>query len=432
MEKRAVKYTGRGTVIEMMAVFCLLVSMGFPGQLEKVYGERFGDLMEYGAFLLEIMMMLFSSATRWQDIELLNLKKKYVPIYVYVGVTFALSILVTDYRTDEMITCLRWTVTMLFVIWLQDYFTLEEMLELFGLAQGVFIVITILFTVRYPSLSHNSGSSFTNALCGLYPSKNACATQFCFGILMTALLLRLKIKQKKRYLVWMGLLIVQGALLLLCDATGAIFTLLLSFIPLFLERRGLRLPLGVMYIAVNVLFLFLMLTLMPLFEGFFESIGKDGTLTGRIPLWQQIITVMMEKKTFTGYGYGMFWRDPVGVKMIHMGFVRVDAFMATMTSGAHNVIMETWLNTGLIGIAVFFYCVMRCFRSVGQVYREYYLICATLLFYLMINGLTERCLGDNYDFKTVALFLCLSLSCSKRPPRRVRWRTDPYLEPTRA
>ena len=47
---------------ELAVVFCLLVSLGFPGSLTNVVGETVGKMMEYAAFLIEIALILFSGA----------------------------------------------------------------------------------------------------------------------------------------------------------------------------------------------------------------------------------------------------------------------------------------------------------------------------------------------------------------------------------
>ena len=77
---------------------------------------------------------------------------------------------------------------------------------------------------------------------------------------------------------------------------------------------------------------------MPAFAWIIELLGKDATLTGRIPLWKQIISVMTEHNTFTGFGYGMFWRDPQAVDLVHAAF-EDDSFLGNMTSGAHNLLL---------------------------------------------------------------------------------------------
>lgn len=407
----------KGVFIELIVIFCLLVSMGFPGNLESLFGEQLGQMMEYGAFLLEIAVMLFSSADRWQDIEIIRLDKKYTLLYLFVAFLFAESMLVTRFPTEQIITCLRLMVTLLFVIWLQEYFSTESMVELFCMAQTVFLVMTVFIMVRYPSLAYESGSSYRNALMGLYPSKNACATEFCFGIIMYVMVIRMKQRRHMHVLRWYAALFLQIVLLFLCQAMGAIVTAVISMTPLLLPDKK-RLPLGLMYITGNIVFLFSMLTLMPLFAGILEAIGKDATLTGRIPLWKQLITVMTNNHPLMGYGYGMFWRDSKAVDLVHAAFkVRVNSFFATMTSGAHNVILEMWANSGLLGLGAMFLTLLHSFRSVDQLDKDRYLICSMCMVFLMMNGLTERCLGGNYDFRMVAFFLALAIGCNQEKPQ---------------
>jgi O-antigen ligase len=162
-----------------------------------------------------------------------------------------------------------------------------------------------------------------------------------------------------------------------------------------------------------------MLALMPLFEDVIVAMGKDATLTGRIPIWHRVIDVMTANRTMTGFGYGMFWRDPNALIKFQTGFsMRKDPFMATLTTGAHNVIMEMWLNSGLLGLAAFFFMVLYSFRDMQALEEEQYMLCLGVMAYLTINGLTERCLGGNYDYKTLASFLVMAVACSAAGSRR--------------
>ena len=397
---------------ELAVVFCLLVSLGFPGSLTNVVGETVGKMMEYAAFLIEIALILFAGADTWQDVELIRLDRKYAALYIYVFFCFGLSMLVTFDRKAQIITCSRLVVTLMFVIWLQERYRLETLLELICMAQGAFVLVTILFILRYPQYAYLSTEDYTHALVGLYETKNACGTQLDFGIAAVILLLREKRRHRQVPLRWWLLLAVQIVLLLMCKATGAIITAIVTLLPIYFFRH-VRLPLALVYITVNIVFLFCMLTLMPYFEDILVAMGKDATLTGRIPMWQRIIEIMTNDHTMTGYGYGMFWRDPSALLKIQTGFsMRKDPFMASLTTGAHNVVMETWLNTGLLGIAAFFMSMLFSFRNILALSQVQYEISATIMAFLTFNGLTERCLGGNYDYRTVAVFLAMAIACN--------------------
>lgn len=420
--RRLPNRNGKSVAVELMVVFCMLTALGFPGSFSKVYGERIETLMEYGSFLLEIVLILATSAGNWQEIELIHLEKKYTVLYLYVAFTFAESMLVTSDPSKQVITCLRLMVTLFFVIWLQNQFSLDQILEMFCIAQGIFVLFTLLLMIRHRQLAYETTADFTNALCGLYETKNACATELDFGIIMTVCLISRKIKKRTMSLWMFALLVVQCFLLVLCQATGAIVTAVVAFLPVFFLRK-IRLNLGLCYIVANILFLFSMLTLMPLFESLIVAMGKDATLTGRIPMWQQIISVMTGHNTLLGFGYGMFWRDSNAVYMIQSAYnLRENPFMATLSTGAHNVILEMWLNSGLLGIAAFFAAMLYSFRDLRAMDQDTYLFCAVLMMYLLVNGLTERCLGGNYDYKMVAVFLVMSLGCKYAPERDLRIR----------
>lgn len=396
--------------IELIAVFAILVSLGFPGNFEYVYGEQLGTVIEYTAFFLEIFVMLFSSGNSWMDIRVVNLEKKYAVLYLFIIVTYAVSMLVTRYPYLQVITCTRLAVTLFFAIWLQQRFRWKRLLELICMAQVLFILFSLYCALRYPGLAFVSGTHFTDAFRGLYTTKNTCAGELVFGILITMVLIHEKRKSREKYLGWIILCAIQIVLLFMCQATGALFCWILVSLLLFIPSR-VRMPLGWLFVAGSVIFLFAVLTLMPAFEWFFEAIGKDATLTGRIPLWNQIIDVMLENNTFTGFGYGMFWRDPEAYTLVQQGFDEYSS-ARRMTSGAHNMVMEYWVNNGLIGIAVFFFTILYSMRRVEELPENEYLFCFLIMSYLMISGFTERWMG-NYDYKTVIFLILLALCCRR-------------------
>ena len=395
--------------IELIAVFAILVSLGFPGTLEQVYGERFSLVIQYAAFFLEIFVMLFSSGKSWMDIRVVNLEKKYAVLYLFVTVIFVFSMLVTNYPYLEIISCTRLVVTLFFVIWFQDQFRFERMLELLCIAQALFLLAVLYVVVMFPRLAFADGSGPFDMFLGLYPTKNTSACELVFGILIMSVLIHERRKKWKPCRLWIVLWAIQIFLLFTCQATGAVFCLIFSLAMFFIPSR-VRFPLGWIYISGNLIFLFATMTLMPAFEWFFEAIGKDATLTGRIPLWNRVLEVMLEHNTLTGFGYGMFWRDPEAYTLIQEGFDEY-SFLGNTTAGAHNVLMEYWLNDGLIGIAVFFGAILYSLRRVEEFPEAEYLFCSVFMTFLMINGFTERCLEGNYDYKIFIFLLVLAMGC---------------------
>lgn len=400
---------------EVVAVFVLLISLGFPGNYTEIIGETAGKMLEYIAFILEIGNMLLFNASDWKDIQLIYIPKKYLSIYIYAFIIFGVSMVATSFPKEQFITCVRITVTTVYAIWLQDRYSTEYLEELICISLTAFIMFTLLLMVIRPDLVSESGSTFTDAFRGLHSTKNTCGTELAFGILMSILMIQHGMRRRRKLMRWCVLCLIQIVLLIMCQATGPVICLLISLFPIFTAKH-FRLPLGLMYVTANIVFLFCALTILPLFSDFLEYIGKDATLTGRVPMWRKLIELMMQNKTMTGYGYGMFWRDPIAMANFHSGFSKTrDNFLATMTSGAHNAIIETWVNTGLIGVGSFFFLLLFAFSRVDEMTLEKYRLASTCMVFLMMNGLTERCLGGNYDYKMMILFISLSAGCDRIP-----------------
>lgn len=395
--------------VELLVVFAILISLGFPGSFTKVFGNTLGTVLEYGAFFIEIFAMLLSSGSNWLEIRVIDLDRRYATMYLFMAVIFTESMLVTRYPSEELISCVRLGVTLFFAIWLQEQFGFARVVELFGIAQALFVLFSLVFIVLYPAYAYESGDTFTHALKGLYFTKNSFASELSFGVLIISCLIKEKRRRGENCKGWLTVLGVQFVMLLMCQSTGQLLCTLVALVPLFLPGR-IRLPLGWGYIAGNLAFLFGTLTLMPYFDWFFEAIGKDASLTGRIPLWHRIIEVMMGNRTLTGFGYAMFWRDPKAYGMIHQGFDRWSS-LSKITSGAHNVLLELWLNIGLIGIGCFFLMIVFAMRHLREISDEKYCFCSAVMVHLLINGLTERCLGGTYEYKTMILFFVLAI-CS--------------------
>lgn len=395
--------------VELLVVFAILISLGFPGNYALAYGEQLETVMVYAVFIVEILAMLLSSGGSWLDIQIINLDRKYIVMYLFAAVIFIESMLVTQDKGLEFITCTRLAVTLLFVIWLQEQFEFERMVELICIAQVLFLIFTLLFTSQYFSYAFSGGRPFAEPFIGLYSTKNTCAAELAFGIILIAFLIRQRLHNGRQYFWWMVIEAVQIALILMCQATGAMVCTVCVLV-LFFFLKYIRLPLGWIYISGSILFLFLTLTLMPAFEWIFELLGKDATLTGRIPLWNQMITVMTNHNTFTGFGYGMFWRDEAAVALVRAPFEET-TFLGSISSGAHNMLLEFWANSGLIGIALLFAMLLFSMRKVQAFSEEKYIFCALILVYLMLNGLTERCLGGNYDYKMMGFLLVIAVGC---------------------
>lgn len=406
-----------------LLIFIFLNALGFPGSYTRVFGSSFGMLIEYTSFVFQLYLMLSLSAEKFMDIKLINLSGNFFPIYLFIMVVTISSMLVTSDRGEQLISCLRLSVTIFFGIWVATNLEVKEILECLYYAQILFILASIAFPVLFHAYDYRT-ASYASSFVGISGVKNAVASEISFGLIMQALYWRVKVDNNERIsFSFIIVFLMQCSVLILAQSTGALFKALIpSAYIAFFERPGKRLPLGIIYIVGSIAFIIGALTIIPIFEPLLNAIGKDATLTGRIPLWNQLINVMQRSHTFFGYGYGMFWRDKYAIAAFHAGFDEY-SFMGNMTSGAHNNIIELWLNTGLVGAATFFTTVFFSLANIGKTDRVHYQFVAAYMLYYLINGWTERCWGT-YEFGVMFLFITLGMSCLQQKEKekgRIRY-----------
>lgn len=406
----------KSSVIDLIITFIFLNSLGFPGNFTRVFGDWLGTVVEYVAFLLMIAVMLMTSADNVMEMVVLDLRKKYASIYVLAAVLFVTSMVVTVSISKQSITCVRFTVTVMFTLWLCNQFSLQDVLERVYFAQILFLGFTLVFVVLFSSYVHRESAAYADDFVGLYSAKNGAGSELAFGILVQVVLLRLYKQQRKQVpSLFIIVLAVQAVLLFLTHNVGAMLTLAVPVVYLlrFQPRWGVqwRLPLGWMYVIGSVCFLIVALTIIPLFTPLFEALGKDATLTGRIPLWEASLDLIMNNHTLMGYGYAMFWRDESAVALLHSAFDE-NSFMAQQMSGSHNVLIEMLLNSGVLGVGTFFITMLATMKRIRELDEERYIWCSGYVIFFMMYGFTERAF-TTYEYLTMFLFFTLGAACCR-------------------
>lgn len=407
---------GKRSAIDLIIIFIFLNSLGFPGNYTRALGGWLKSVVDYGSFLLMISAMLMTSADNVMDILVIDLKKKYWSIYLFGAVLFVSSMLVTISPSLQIITCIRVSVTLLFGLWLCNQFSLQQVLERLYVAQIIFVCLTLAFVVLFPGAVHRESAAYAKDFVGIYSAKNGAGSEFAFGILVQLVLLRMyRARRKTPSVLFILVLSVQLMLLVLThNVSSMVFLSISAIYLLYIEPRSLllrRLPLGWVYIAGSVGFLVAALTILPFFSPIFEMLGKDATLTGRVPLWEAALSLIFKTHTLCGYGYAMFWRDPQAVALLHSAFDQ-NSFMAHQLSGSHNVIIEMLLNCGVLGVGSFFIAQLACMARIEELEEDRYLWCSGFMLFYTLFGFTERAFAT-HEFMTMFLFFTLGAACCR-------------------
>ncbi len=397
-------------VRNLLTIFVILVFLGFPGTLKNVIGSGPAKLLETASFGLQFLLIALASGEDVMSIKLLNINYAYTLIYLFLFYIVADSMLVSIDRKMVLTSVIHLVLTAMFALWLIDQFNMEELLELFYYALVVFVGIMLIGTVIFQKVvfySYHGSRTFR----GLFSTKNECGTMLSLGIILQVVLLISRRKNKKR--ISLVFLVILGAQFILLVLTKNMGSLLVSFVAIgyiiyfSMQKKKKRLPLCMIFIVASVGFLFFALTILQALGPFLESMGKDATLTGRVPLWEQAIGLMQENKTLTGYGYLMFWRTPSIVKVFHSRFP-ANTWAATFSASMHNMLIEFWCDTGLIGIGLMFLMLVFADRGVKHMGEEQYMFSSAFIIMYTVSNLTERGMGADSLF-TMVFFLVLGL-----------------------
>ena len=403
----------KNSIIDFFVIYAFFCSMGFPGNYREFFGGTIGMAIEYSSFIFQIAVILFSSADNVMDIKIIDLKKKHLPTYFLLAVFFIQSMIVTPHVADQLISCLRFTMTALFALWVTDRYDIKRTLEFIIAAQTMFVLANLVLYFIFPSVGFYFDEEGRYLFRGVMDRKNNLGQELGFCVVLQMVLLRVKMDKKEKIsLLFWGILAAQLFLLILCQNAGALFTasIPVAFIFVLEKRLGIRgrFQWGILYTVASIGFLIAAMTILPLFEPFFNSIGKDATLSNRTLIWEGILEYVQQFNTFTGSGFNMFWRDEVALQNLQNCYSR-DSWFRTMTFGSHNVLLEMWLDTGLIGLLIYLLVIIIAFVNVRKMPEDHYVVCSAIIMVLLIRGLTERAYTPS-SYCTMFLFLLLGIA----------------------
>lgn len=400
-----------------LAIYAAFAAFGFPGRLSEVLPASICTLVDYSGMFAEIGAMFFhqkgNAESAW-ELNVASFKSRFFWPYMILISFFLTSAISTSYPKEEFVSCFRFAVTALFALWLAEKYEVKEILEVLYGGQFVFILATLAFMVLRPDLAHSYEMGGAASLCGLFDRKNAFAAELSAGILIQTILARMKSTRGERFPIpFVASYVVQWFMLFACNATGATLTCVVTSAYAFLWRRNRKkLPVGPIYSSISILFPFLAMTILPPLTPLFELFGKDATLSGRTTTWDAITEIMLENRTFTGFGFNMFWRDSSAMTTYHSMFMK-NTWYSEMTSGAHNMTLELWVNVGLIGVAVFYLAFAVVLSRTNRLEDDAYLFCAPITFSFLMKGLTERLINPN-NYHTLLVFLCLAVAAESK------------------
>ena len=237
------------------------------------------------------------------------------------------------------------SLTSLYGIYLALRFTTRGLLHFLAYTFLALLVVSILLVFFFPEWGLMMGYPYEGAWRGIFVHKNVLGRIAAFGILVFLILVTDGNEKMRNRLFWFGgLLLSLWALIGTRSATSWILagTTFLSVIGLKITS-----PYRKLWPLLTLVFLFaaggVAMALVGYSEILFPRLGRDPTLTGRIPLWLTLLP-FIRKRPWTGYGLGGFWlgwRGPSAEVWSQVGWP---------TPHGHNGYLDLWLELGIVGL----------------------------------------------------------------------------------
>jgi exopolysaccharide production protein ExoQ len=139
--------------------------------------------------------------------------------------------------------------------------------------------------------------------------------------------------------------------------------------------------------------------------------NEMSSLTGRLPLWQELISDYVGQRLLTGYGYGAFWTSE-----------RIASITEWSPVHAHSTYIDLVLNVGLIGAGLCVAAIMWAFVLASQLEAQHankgYGFIALIMAFALTSGATETYIGITWFFSFFGICaMCLLVHSDEQETR---------------
>lgn len=307
----------------------------------------------------------------------------------------------------------------LLVYYIYIKFKPSGIIRLFYGLGWIVVASSVIFSVALPQYGVDHRASTSGSWQGIFVFKNTCAIMATF-LLSAAFYVPVQTPRDKTFraafvILTLFLIAMTGArtgwIVLIALLIYVVLTKVLSYFS-----AGDQ-PAVFLLITIGVL---ITLVVGVIYSGqILLLLGKDATLTGRTGIWQLVITSAM-KRPLLGYGYRAFWNG------LHGESVNISLAEQWTVPGAHNGLLESWLDIGLIGLSFVLITFVKailngvlCLRcSETQAVKWY----VSIIVMTVIANLAEMTIMfPNYLTWMMYVLACVGLADEAQLIRRRQW-----------
>lgn len=403
---RTLEWWGAGIALFLMsgALFPLLMSS--DGNLDAAVRLKL-ELLSVPSYGVTVMLM--ARHPRQLGIAL----SRNLPLILLLLLPF-FSVMWSIYPTISLkrSIALALSTALCFVIAVR--FTPRQLLLLLGWVIGPCVVLSLVFAVAIPHL----GWMQDGAMRGIFIHKNVLGWYSGLGVLVFASIAADPALASRR----VSLPLLAGSVLCLVGSQSMTSMLSVASAVGFatfyrtLERmRGSgRMLLVLLFIQLVAL---LLVVVAYFLVPFLAAIGKDATLTGRVPLWA-LVDQDIGRRLFLGYGYQAFWTDA------NPAAWRIWSAIGWQAPHAHNGYRDTLLSLGVVGLVLLLAVIVRGIRQGAQMIcrapGEGWVWLNTYVAMMLVVNLTESNFLVQNDLLFILFVTALIMFAIRLPETRRR------------
>lgn len=308
-----------------------------------------GDPNALGSFdpvntLLQLVILLGSATLVMRDLpRCLLLLRPAWPFLLMLAVLLA-SVTWSQSPMHSLRRCVSMTGLLLFVLSTYAGFGPRRSMRIILLTMLGIAALSLAEAVLRPSVGYDVGE-YANAIRGVFQQKNALGMAMLAGALsLSFIVLERGFVRPRDLVILLGLL----AMLVLCRSTTSLlltlFTATCTGIILGLHKGRAWMATTLLGLGIGATTGLLLFAAMGV-EGFFDIIGKDSSLTGRVYIWAAVRDVI-STRPLLGHGYFAFWIDGMP------GMRRIWDLVEWEVPTAHSGYLEVLLQLGALGAAL--------------------------------------------------------------------------------
>lgn len=332
-----------------IAILCIILALA-SGGLSKLFVSTTGAAMDrvdgdvsFGVTALYVPAYLY---TLWiiyrMPFAFLRAIKRIGPLWIPIAFSalsllWSLSPATTGRRFALLLICACFSAALV------TRLGRNGLIRVLGFTAVGIVAVQLLSAVVVPSLGMPH-DKFYPAIPGLFLQKNGAGRTLVIGLIAGLALLQTRPKV-------LPLTVLAASLVGIAASTSgtaigsAALCFVIYYILISLRGAGLFWLSTAAGVIVALLFIGSFGLTFLSNDATYAVLGKDATLTGRTSIWAGVWrAINTGHHWWIGYGYEAFFASPLGVGSINWNMYDY------VPPHAHNGLLQTWLNTGIVGV----------------------------------------------------------------------------------